>query len=96
MVLATSSDSHQGFGDFPYLVGTHPGHEHLHQPVRDVWFIATVAFKCLGVKLTRAIARDFDLLQPTGRSDQIAGVGAIAIPVALGAAFSPGGSNERV
>jgi hypothetical protein len=51
----TGSDSHEGFGDFSDLVGAHPGHEHLHQPLGDVGFIATVAFKGLGVELTRAV-----------------------------------------
>jgi hypothetical protein len=58
-VLPTSSDSHEGFGDFSDRVGAHSGHEHLHQPVGDVGFIATVAFKGLGVELTRAVSGHF-------------------------------------
>src|SRR5258706_15391239 len=92
----TGSDSHERLGDFSDLVGAHSGHEHLHQPVGDAWFIATVAFKGLGVELTRAVSGDFDLLEPASRGRQIARVGAIAIAFALLTAFSPGGSNERI
>ena len=73
---------------------THSSNKHLHQPVGDVRFIATVAFKCLGVELTRAITGHFDLLQPAGGCNQVAGVGAVAIPIALGAAFSHALRNE--
>src|SRR5437764_15325571 len=61
----TRSHSHQGLGHFPDLMSTHPGHEHLCEPLSHLRFIATVAFKRLCVKLTLTISGDFDLLEPT-------------------------------
>jgi hypothetical protein len=45
-------------------------------------FVATVAFKRLSVELTFSVSGDFDLLEPTSRCHQIAGVGAVAIALA--------------
>jgi hypothetical protein len=59
-------------------------------------FIAAVAFKRLRVELAFPISGNFDVLEPTARGDQIAGIGAVAIPFALGATFSPRGSNELI
>ncbi len=86
----TGSNSHEGLSDFPHLVRARPSHEHLRQTFGDMRLIATVAFKRLGVELTRTVSWDFDLLQPTSRGRQITGVGAVAIAFALGTAFSPG------
>ena len=52
MVLPTSSDSHEGFGDLSDLVRAHPSHEHLRQSFGNMRFIATVAFKGLRMELT--------------------------------------------
>src|SRR5712692_2860886 len=94
IVLATSSNPHEGLGHFSHLMGTCPGHKHLCQPFCDVRFIAAVPLKGLGVELTFTISRDVDVLEPTCRCHQIARVGAVAIPFALGATLSPARSNE--
>lgn len=92
----TGSHSQQGLSDFPNLVSARRGHEHLREPLGDVWFVATVAFKRLGVELTLTISGHFDLLEPTRGCHQIAAVGAVAIAFALGTTFSPPSCNERI
>src|SRR6266702_5151754 len=82
----TGSDSQQGLSDFPHLVGARPSHEHLRQPFGDVRFIATVAFKGLGVELTFTISGHFDIFEPTSGCYQITAVGAVAVPFAFGTA----------
>jgi hypothetical protein len=59
-------------------------------------FIATVPLKGLGVKLTFTISGNLHILDPTSGCHQITAVVAIAIAFALGATFSPGGSDERI
>src|SRR6266568_8715194 len=78
----TGSHSQQGLSDFPNLVSARPGHEHLREPFGDMWFVATVAFKSLGVELTLTISGHFNLFEPTRGCHQIAAVGAVAIPFA--------------
>ncbi len=56
-------------------MGARSSYEHLRQSFRNVGFIATVAVKGLRVKLTLTISGHFDLLNPTRRGDQVAGVG---------------------
>src|SRR6266851_7111262 len=92
----TGSDSHEGFGDLSHLVRAHPSHEHLRQSFGDMRFIATVAFKGLGMELTFPISGHVDLLEPTRRGRQIARVGAIAIAFAFGATLSPTDSDEGI
>ncbi len=82
MVLATSSHSHQGLGDFPYFMGAGPGHEHLGEPCGDMGFIAAVTVKDLGMELTFPISGDVKILEPTSGGHQIAQVGAVAVPFA--------------
>ncbi len=84
----TRSNAHQGLSHFPNLVGACPGDKHLREPFCNVWFIATVPFKCLRVELTFTISGDFDILDPTSGRDQIASVGAVAVSFTLGAALS--------
>jgi hypothetical protein len=55
IVLATSSDSHEGLGHFSHFVGTRPSDKHLRESFGNVRFIAAVAFKGLRVELARAI-----------------------------------------
>ena len=47
--------AHQRLGNFPHLVGTHPGHEHLGEPIGNLRLIASVALKDLRVELALAI-----------------------------------------
>jgi hypothetical protein len=77
-------------------MGARPGDEHLGEPLGNVWFIATVAVKCLGVEVTFPISGDVDIRDPTRRGHQVACVVAVAIPFALGATLSPSRSNELV
>jgi len=65
------------------------GHEHLGESFGDVGLIATVAFKDLGVELTFPISWHFEILDPTGRGDQITGVGAVAVPFAAASYIRP-------
>ena len=81
-MLPTSSDSQQRLSHFSHFVGARPSHEHLRQPLCDVRFIAAVPLKRLRVELTCTISGHFDLLEPTRRRYEVAGVGAIAIPFA--------------
>ena len=74
----------------------HSSHEHLRQSFGNMRFIATVAFKGLGMELTFPISGDVDLLDPPCRCRQITRVGAVAIAFALGTTCSPGGSNESI
>src|SRR5712692_374685 len=92
----TGSDSQQRLGHFPNFLRARSSHEHLREPFGDVGLIATVAVKDLGVELTFPISWHVEILDPTGRGDQITGVGAVAVPFALGAAFSPSHADERV
>src|SRR6266700_7508579 len=92
----TGSHSHQGLRDFPNLVGTRPGDKHLGESFGNVRFIATVAFKRLGVELPFPISGDVDIREPTSRCPQITRVGTVAVPFALGAALSPARSNKLV
>jgi hypothetical protein len=59
-----------------------------------VGFIATVAVKGLGVEVALAISGDVDVLEPTGGGDEIAGVAAVAIPLAFRVMLSPSGSDK--
>src|SRR5437588_5992569 len=92
----TGSNTHQGLGHFPDLVGACPGDKHLGEPFGNMGFIATVAFKSLRMELTFTISGDLDFLEPTSGGHQIARVGAVAVPFALRATLSPGCSNERI
>jgi hypothetical protein len=56
-------------------------------------FIALVALEDLAVKLPFPISGDFEILNTPRGSHSIAGVGSIAIPMAIGSTFSPRGSN---
>jgi hypothetical protein len=96
IVLSTSSHAHEGLGHFSHFMGARPSDKHLAESFRNVRFLATVAFKRLGVELTFTISGHVDLLQLTSGCHQITGVGAQALAFALGAAFSPCGSNERI
>jgi hypothetical protein len=71
-------------------------HEHLRQPFGDVRFIATVAFKDLGVELAFPIAGNLEIFDPASRCGQIAAVVAIAVAFALGATFSPCDCDEGI
>ena len=92
----TRSNAHQGLDHFPDLVGTHPSDKHLGKSFGNVRFIAAVAFKGLRMKLALPIARNFDLLEPTGRCHEVAGVGTVAIAFTFRVRFSPSGSNKRI
>ncbi len=59
-------------------------------------FIAAVTVKDLGMELTFPISGDVNILEPTSGGHQIAHVGAVAVPFALGATLTPGGSNEGI
>ena len=59
-------------------------------------FIPTVPFKRLGVELAFPISGHLDIFELASGCDQIAGVGAVAVPFAFRGAFSPSGSDERV
>jgi hypothetical protein len=48
------------------------------------------------MKLALAISRNLQVLDPSRRSDQIAGVGPVAIAFAPRAALSPADSNQRI
>jgi len=48
------------------------------------------------MKLALPISRNLQVLDPTRRSDQIAGVGPVAIAFALGTALTPRSSNEGI
>ena len=96
MALATSSHSHEGLGYFPHLVGTRSSYKHLGESLGDMRFVATVAFKRLGVELTFTISGHFDLLQPPRRCRQVTCVRAVAIAFPLGTTFSLRSSNEGI
>ena len=68
----TGSHSQQCLGDFPHLVRARAGDEHLRQSFGNVWFIATVAFKRLGVEVAFAISGHFEIREPTRRCHQVA------------------------
>ena len=73
-----------------------PSHKHLDESFRNVWFIATVAFKGLRMELTLAVSGDLNILEPASGGHQVARVVAVAIPFALGGTLSPGRSNELI
>ena len=92
----TWRDSQQRLSHFSHLVRTRARHEHLREPFGDIWFIATVAFKGLGVELTFPISRYFEILNASRRCRQITGVLPIAIAFAVRTALTPGSPNERI
>jgi hypothetical protein len=92
----TGSDSQEGLGHFSYFMRACPSYKHLGQSFGDMGFIATVAVKDLRVELAFTVSRHFDLFDATCSGDQIAGVGAVAIPCALGAVLAPAHADERV
>src|SRR2546426_5813010 len=63
---------------------------------RDLRLIAAVALEDLRVELALTISGNLQLLDPTCRGDQVAGVGPVAIAFALGAALAPADSDQRV
>src|SRR5512142_1473835 len=90
------SHSHQGFGHFSDFVRTRPSDKHLGESLCDLWLIAAVALEDLRVELALTISGNLQLLDPPGRSDQVAGVEPVAIAFALGAALAPADSDQRV
>ncbi len=92
----TGSHSQQRLSHFSHLMGARASYEHLRQPVGNMGFIATVAFKGLRVEVTFTISGHVDVLESTSRGHQITSVGAVAVSFALGAPFSPDRSNELV
>src|SRR5437667_9481960 len=92
----TGRDSQQGLCHFSYLMGTGPSHEHLGESLGDVRIIATVALKGLRVELTGAVSRHVELLKPTSRATEVAGIEAIAEPFALRARRCQAHSNALI
>lgn len=92
----TGRHSHQCFGDFPNLVRTDSGHEHLREPLGHLGLVAAVALEDLGVELALAISGNVRGLNAARRRGQVTGVGAVAISLALGATLSPTDSDERI
>jgi hypothetical protein len=70
--------------------------KHLGESLCHLGFIAAVVVEDLSVELAFPVSWHLDLLDSTRRSDQITGVGTIAIAFALGAAFSPSHADERI
>ena len=70
------------------MPGADSGHKHLGESLRHLRFRAAVAVEDLRVELAFPVSGYLDLLDPTGRRDQITAVGAVAIPFALRATFS--------
>src|SRR6266571_2695873 len=89
----TRCNSHEGGGDLSDFMRACPTNKHLGQRFGYLRFVAIVALERLAVKLSFPISRDFEILNAPGGSHQIADVGAIAIPSAIGGTFSPRGSN---
>src|SRR2546425_9783730 len=75
----TRRHSQQRLRDFSHLLRARPSNKHLGESFGNMGFIATVAFKGLGVELTFAISGHFDVLESTSGGDQITCVGAVAI-----------------
>ncbi len=55
----------------------------------NLWFIATVSVEDLSVELALAVSGNLQLLDPTRGSDQVALVGAVAIPFAAAGCSLP-------
>src|SRR2546423_1935612 len=89
----TGRDSHEGLSDLPHFVGASPIHKHLRQRFGYLRFVTLVAFEHLGVKLPFPISGNLEILNAPDRSDQIAGVGTIAVSTTSGSAFAPGGPD---
>src|SRR5947207_12320310 len=92
----TGSYPQQRLSHFSHFMRTRSRHEHLGEPLSDMGFIVTIAFKGLGVELAFPISRYFQIFDPSRRCRQITRVRPIAIAFALGTALPPGGSNERI
>jgi hypothetical protein len=75
---------------------TRASYKHLGESLGDLRLIAAVALKDLCVELALTISRNLQLLDPTSRCDQVAGVGPVALSFAFRAALSPADSDEGV
>ena len=89
----TGGHSREGCSDLPDFVGTHPAHKHLGQGLSHLRFVTVVALEHLAVKLAFPVSGTLEILNTTSRSDQVTGVGPIAIPTARGRTFPPRGPN---
>jgi hypothetical protein len=96
MATSTWGNSHQGFSHCPYFVGACASNEHVGQALGHLRLIATIALEDLGMEPALTIAGNLQVLDPARRGDQITSVGAVTIALALGTAFSPPDSDERV
>ena len=64
-------------------------HEHLRQPFGNVGFVAAIPVKHLRMEVTFPVSGHFEILNASGGSYQVTGIGPIAITPAMGSAFSP-------
>ena len=85
----TGDHSHQRLGHFSDFVRTRASHEHLRESLGHLRLIAAVALEDLGVELTLTISGNLQLLDPTSRGDQVAGVEPVAIAFAAAGCSLP-------
>jgi hypothetical protein len=97
MVLATSSDSHEGLGHFPHFVGAHSRDKHPRRVRRQsaVHSGCSVQTPLYGTGPHGRLRTFMSSIRPV-QVKRLARVGPVAIAFALGVRPSPGRSNELV
>jgi len=78
------TNSHQFFSDFSYFMSTYSTHKHLGQGFSYLGGISVIPLERLRVKLPFPISGDFEILNASGGSYQVTGIGPIAITPAIG------------
>src|SRR6266851_8100015 len=78
------TNSHQFFRNCSDFLSTYPAHKHLGQGFSYLGGISIIPLERLCVKLPFPISGDFQVLNASGGSHQVTGVGPIAIASAMG------------
>src|SRR5947209_20051190 len=61
----TRSHSHQGLSNCSYFVSTGPRDEHLCQAISNLWFVAVVVLKGLGLELAFTVSWHLEVFDGT-------------------------------
>ena len=63
-MLSTSSNAHEGLGDFPSFMGARACHDHLGQSFRNVEDVSAILIKHLCMEVAFPVSGDLNILEP--------------------------------